>query len=197
MTAPSRMTKGERDDLVRLIKQRERVAKTAAEQRSAAMLAEFEQQISAKHAFATNEVWRAATAAAIDAAKAANEKIRAEANKLGIPPEFQPKLSFSWETRGENEYAQRRDELRRVAKAEIAALESVARVQIESESVRAQTEVIANGLNSAAAIEFLNKLPGIETMMPALDITHIQAKLAERARTAGGGGLYLVGRHDD
>jgi len=35
------MTKGEREDLIRLIKQRERVAKTAAEQRSAAMMAEF------------------------------------------------------------------------------------------------------------------------------------------------------------
>jgi hypothetical protein len=36
MTAERQMTKGERDDLCRLVKQREKVAKTAAEQ-SAAM----------------------------------------------------------------------------------------------------------------------------------------------------------------
>jgi hypothetical protein len=187
------MTKGERDDLVRLVKQREKVAKTAAEQRSAAMLAEFEQQISAIHSFATNEVWKAATAAAIDAAKKANETILAEADHLGIPREFQPKLSFHWVNRGENEYQARRDELRRVAKAEIDALEKVARVQIESASVSAQTEIIANGLNSEAAIAFLNRLPAIDSMMPALDITQIQAKLAERARKSSGySGLHLI-----
>jgi hypothetical protein len=179
------MTKGERDDLIRLIKQRERVCKTAADQRSTAMLAEFEQKISAVHDFATNDVWKAASDAAIAAAKKANEEIEAEAEKLGIPKEFQPKINFSWARRGENEYRQRREELRRVAKAEIDTLEKVARVQIEAESVRAQTEVIANGLNSAAAIEFLNSLPKIESMMPTLDVTEIQAKLLERSRRRG------------
>lgn len=182
----NRMTKGERDDLIRLIKQRERVCKTAADQRSTAMLAEFEQKISAVHDFATNEVWKAASDAAIAAAEKANEEVEAEADKLGIPKEFQPKINFSWARRGENEYRQRREELRRVAKAEIETLEKCARVQIETESVRAQTEVIANGLNSADAIEFLNNLPAIESMMPMLDVTEIQAKLAERARERGG-----------
>lgn len=184
MTA-RQMTKGEREDLIRLIKQRERVAKTAAEQRSAAMLAEFEQQISALHAFNDNAVWKAATEAAIDAAKRANEEILAEATKLGIPKEFQPKLQFTWARRGENEYSARRDELRRLAKAEIDALEKVARVQIETQSVAAQTEIIANGLSSDSALEFLNRLPPIESMMPALDVSSIQQKLAERARRSG------------
>ena len=176
------MTKAERDDLIRLIKQREKVAKTAAEQRSAAMLAQFEQSISALHAFAKNEVWQAAVTAAHEAAKEACEKIAAEAEKLGIPQEFQPRVSFSWLQRGENAYEARRAELRRVATAEIDAMEKIARVQIEQASVQAQTEVIANGLTSAAAIEFLKSMPPIETMMPALDVSAIQAKLAERAR---------------
>jgi hypothetical protein len=187
------MTKGEREDLIRLIKQREKVAKTAAEQRSAAMLAEFEQQVSAVHVFATNEVWRAAVEAAQEAAKEAMTKVAAEADKLGIPKEFQPQLGFQWARRGENEYQARRVELRRVAKAEIDALEKVARVQIEQASVQAQTEVIANGLTSSAAIEFLRSMPAIDTMMPALDVTAIQAKLAERARnTPGYGGPRLI-----
>jgi hypothetical protein len=186
MKPDRQMTKGEREDLCRLVKQRERVAKTAAEQRSAAMLAEFEQQISAVHAFNSNDIWKAAVEAAIEAAKKANEQVAAEADKLGIPKEFQPKLNFSWARRGENEYRERRDELRRLAKAEIDALEKIARVQIESQSVAAQTEIIANGLNSDAAIEFLNRLPAIETMMPALDVTNIQAKLADRARKSSG-----------
>lgn len=187
------MTKGEREDLIRLIKQRERVAKTAAEQRSAAMLAEFEREVSAVHAFATNEVWRASVEAVQKAAQEAMEKIAVESGKLGIPPEFQPRVHFGWTQRGENAYQERRAELRRVAKAEIDAMEKVARVQIEQASVQAQTEVIANGLTSAAAIEFLRSMPAIETMMPALDITFIQAKLAERARQLRPyGGPHLI-----
>jgi hypothetical protein len=188
-----RMTKAERDDLVRLIKQRERVAKTAAEQRSAAMLAEFERQVSSLHNFATDEVWAAAAQAAADAARKCNEEVAARAKELGIPDEFAPRLTFGWSRRGENEYQQRRAELRRVAKAEIDAMEKVARVQIEQASVQAQTEVIANGLTSSAAIEFLKSMPAIETMMPALDVSAIQAKLAERARNARGyGGPRLL-----
>jgi hypothetical protein len=192
------MTKGEREDLIRLVKQREKVAKTAAEQRSAAMLAEFEQQISAVHTFNSNEVWKAAVECAQEAANEASKKIMAEADKLGIPREFQPKLQFHWARRGENEYNDRRVELRRLAKAEIDALEKVARVQIESQSVQAQTEVIANGLNSEAAIAFLNRLPAIENMMPALDVTQIQAKLADRARRSSGYQRpYLIGHEED
>ena len=182
----SAMTKGEREDLIRLIKQREKVAKTAAEQRSAAMLAEFEQQVSAKHAFANNEVWRASVEAAQKHAREAADKITAECDRLGIPKEFQPQLGWSWVQRGENAYETRRTELRRVAKAEIDAMEKIARVQIETASVQAQTEVIANGLTSAAAIAFLQSMPAIETMMPALDVSAIQAKLAERARNSHG-----------
>lgn len=181
------MTKGEREDLIRLIKQREKVAKTAAEQRSASMLAEFESAVTQLHAFANNEAWSAAQEAAAQAAREATDKIIAKAKELGIPDEFRPKIGFSWEQRGEDAYNRRRDEMRRTAKAEIDAMEKVARVQIEAESVRAQTEVIAHGLHSDAAMAFLERLPPIESMMPLLDIDSIQKKLAERARRSGGG----------
>ena len=161
------------------------------------MLAEFEQQISAVHTFNRNDVWKAAVEAAIEAAKKANEAVVSGADKLGIPREFQPKLQFNWARRGENEYRERRDELRRLAKAEIDALEKLARVPIESKSVQAQTEIIANGLNSEAAIAFLNRLPAIESMMPALDVTQIQAKLADRARSSGSYQRPYLIDHDD
>lgn len=179
------MTKGEREDLIRLVKQRERVAKAAAEQRSAALLAEFEHQISALHDFNKNEVWSAAVAAGIAAAKEANRKIDEEAAALGIPEEFRPKLNITWDRRGENEYSQRRDELRRAAKAEIAAIEKTARVQIEAASVQAQSEIIATGLTSAAAITFLENMPKVETLMPLLDAASVQAKLADKSKERG------------
>jgi hypothetical protein len=168
------------------------MAKSAAEQRSAMMLADFEREIAAIHTFDKNEVWRAAMAAGLEAAQRANEAVVAEATRLGIPSEFHPKIHWHWQSRGENAYRERRAELRKVATAEIAAMEKTARVQIEARSIEAQTEIIANGLDSEAAIAFLEKLPPIETMMPALDPITIQRKIAEKAREAGRG-PFLVG----
>ena len=185
MTDSPRMTKGERDDLIRLLKQREKVAKTAAEQRSSAMLAEFEQKMTNLDVFDNDQIWQAVVDVGIDAANKVNAAIMAEAEKLGIPKEFHPRLQFNWERRGKDEYKYRREELRRLAKAEIAAIEQVARVQIESKSVSAQTEVIATGLSSAAAIAFLESLPKIEEMMPALDPNTIQAKFITNNRQRG------------
>jgi hypothetical protein len=183
--APRQMTKGEREDLIRLVKQRERVAKTAAEQRSAAMFADFERQVCDLHPFDRDEVWNAAVAAVVEATQKANAEIAAQADKLGIPKDFQPRVDFHYAARGQATWEARRVELRRCAKAEIDALEKVARLQIESASVHAQTEIIATGLSSQAALDFLDRLPAIESMMPALDVTAIQAKLAGNARKAG------------
>lgn len=185
MNTTGKMTKGERDDLVRLIKQREKIAKSAAQQRSAQMLAEFERQVSAAHAFDNNQVWNAAVEAGRRAAEKAMSEIDAESARLGIPEEFRPKLSWGWASRGQNSFAERRTELRRLAQAEIAAVEKAAMVQIEAQSVGAQTRVIANGLDSEAAISFLNELPPVDTLMPALNLESIQAAIAERARRDG------------
>ena len=175
-----KMTKGERDDLIRIVKQREKVAKAAASQRSAVLLADFEQSVTDLHSFDTNEVWSAAVAAAVAAAKKANEEVSFEASRLGIPEEFRPSLQFHWDRRGQAEYEGRRQELRRVAKAEIETLEKTARVMVEQESLRAQTEIIRSGLDSTAALAFIDSLPSVDEIMPALDPATIQQKLVHR-----------------
>lgn len=177
------MTKGERDDLLRLVKQRERLAKSGAETRSAALLAEFEQQISTEHKFDSDQVWEAAYAEATSAFNAANAAIKRRCEELGIPEDFQPQLMMAWARRGENAFKERRDELRRTAKAEIAAVEKHARAHIEAESVKAQTQIISHGLTSEAAVEFLKAMPTVESLMPALTLQSIEAKLLEKKQS--------------
>ena len=60
----SEISKSEREDLQRLIRQREKVLKSAAKARSAELLADFENQITAEHAFDDDAVWATATKAA-------------------------------------------------------------------------------------------------------------------------------------
>ncbi len=56
----STMTKGERDDLLRLVKKREAVLKKAAQQRSAQLLSDFEAQSATIYSFDDDAVWRQA-----------------------------------------------------------------------------------------------------------------------------------------
>jgi hypothetical protein len=53
------MSKGERDDLIRLIRQRERAQETAATERSKELLADFERHLGTIFRYDRNEVWKA------------------------------------------------------------------------------------------------------------------------------------------
>jgi hypothetical protein len=155
------MTKSERDDLARLIRNREQVMKARAVQRSAELLAEFEQQMSSVYSYDQDEIWKQATAAA-------------RCDELGIPQRFAPAVAFSWQGRGENAIAARRRELRDTAKSRIAALEAAAVSEIKMRCLDAQSQILAHGLTSASAIEFFDNLPEVETLMPPLEMPSVE-----------------------
>ncbi len=173
MTATATMT-GERDDLLRLIRQRERTQKSGARQRSAELLADFEHQIGQYYHWDQEPVWRQAYERAQEAIDAANADIRVKCDALGIPRQFQSQLAAYWHSRGENVVASRRAELRRMAKKRIEAIEATAITEIEQASVAAQTEVLRAGLTSQAAIAFVDKMPALETLMPKLEFKVIE-----------------------
>jgi hypothetical protein len=181
------MTKSEREDLARLIRNREKVMKTAAGQRSAELLAEFEQQLASIYSYDQDEVWRQAVEAANAAVQDAEQKIVARCAELGIPARFAPSIRSYWNGRGENAVKERRGELRAVAKSRIAAIEKAACTKIEMACLEAQAQVIAHGLTSAAAIQFFDEMPTVEVLMPSLEMTSVEEML--QARTAGHGRL--------
>jgi hypothetical protein len=163
------MTKSEREELQRLVRQREKALKSAAKQRSTEMLAEFENQLAARYKFDDDEVWAEAKRVANAEVEKANARIAARCAELSIPKDFAPSLDSHWYGRGENAAKERRAELRKVAVSRIAAIEQAAIVQIELGSVRAQTEIATHGLTSQAARAFIEQLPSIETLMKPLD----------------------------
>lgn len=180
------MTKAERDQLLQLIKKRERVMKTKAQERSATLLADFDVQSSKIYHWDEDEVWSAVKQEAEAAIEKAQEMIAVRCKKLGIPVEFAPGLHLSWHGRGHNMASERRTELRRAAKSRIDAIEKEACAKIESMSLDAQTAIVAHGLESKVAKDFLNSMPKIEALMPMVQITEVQAlievKRAERDR---------------
>ena len=136
------MTKAERDDLRRLIQQRERVLKSAAKQRSAELLADFEKQMASEYTFDDDAVWQEAARAAEQVITKAKLQIAARCRELRIPENFAPTLELEWRHRGyDNQLEQRKTELRKVATSRIVAMEKKAVLEIEMQSLDAQTQI--------------------------------------------------------
>ena len=169
-----RMTKSERTELGQLIRKRERVMKSIASERALTLLAEFDAQSAAIYSFDQDEVWEKSAKEAEKVVTNANKTIAQRCKELGIPKEFAPSLVFGWMERGQNMVRSRRVELRRMAKSRIDAIEKEACAKIERLSLTAQTEVIANGLESAAARQFLENMPEIDVMMPTLNAVELK-----------------------
>jgi hypothetical protein len=175
-----RMTSRERGELAKLIRHQERVLKSTAKQRSAELLAEFEQQIAAKYSFDDDDTWREAYAAAEAEIKRANERVAKRCRELGIPKAFAPSIDVHWYERGENMVNARRVELRKVAVTRIAALERTAITKIETMALEAHTEVIKDGIETQAARAFLDAMPPLDTLMPPLSMREMQTLLPGR-----------------
>lgn len=198
------MTRGEREDLQRLIRQREKVMKSAASQRSAELLADFENQLGAEYAFDDDAVWAEAKAIAEQEVIRAQQIVADRCAELGIPTEFAPSLNLMWYGRGPGNDAERRKvELRRMAKKRIEALEASAVVKIEVASVEAQSQLAMAGLTSEGAQQFFNALPRVESLMERLSFDELAGRakpplsaqlIAHPARrSANGAGQGLIG----
>jgi hypothetical protein len=168
------MTKGEREDLHRLIRQREKVLKSAAKQRSAELIADFENQMGQEYSFDQDEVWAEAEEAAEREVAKAQARVAAQCRKLGIPDRFAPSLDLRWRARGyDNSIEKRRKELRIMAESRGEAIEQKAIVQIEMSCLAAQEQIALAGLTSDIARQFIERLPAVEALMPSLSFAEI------------------------
>jgi hypothetical protein len=175
------MTARERDELARLVRRREAVAKTAAKQRAADLLAQTEAALAAKFK-ADDARWAVMIERAREAVAAANEAILLACREEGVPEDLAPSLRPVWLERGENRCPDRRGELRKVAQTRIAALELAARTEIERRSVEAQTAILAGGLADGAARAMLETLPDVTDLMPEPAVFELEADVDNQRR---------------
>lgn len=192
------MTKQERHELQQLIKKREKVMKAKATERSAELLAEFEELSQSVYKFDDDATWEAAAREAKAVADKANETIAKRCKQLGIPKQFAPQLSLQWLERGRNMFAAERAEMRAAAKARIAAIEKAACSQIETLALEAMTAVVTSGVTSIAAKNFMEQMGDLNKLMPALDVKDVQTmidkKRGERDKRFAAHGGHLIER---
>ena len=172
------MSKQEREELSKLVRRREKLAKADVDRVAAERRAEFEARL-AKRYDAYDARWRDATQRMTEAMEQLNEQITEQLIAEGQPREFCPKFNSLWFARGENSTAGRRVELRAVATSHINALAKQAKVEIERQSVDFQTELVASGLRSEEARAFLAQMPTAEELLPAPSLGEIEAAAEE------------------
>jgi hypothetical protein len=171
----SERTKTERNELAQLVRRREKVAKADAERVGAERLATFEAQVATDYHLNDDAVWSEAFRAVRDVAIEADQRVAERCRELGIDERFRPHIGApSWYDRGEHAARRRIAELRKVAQTRVAADVKAAKAEIERLSVEVQTELIAGGLESAAAKAFLESMPTAESLMPALTVLEIE-----------------------
>ena len=104
----AQITKTEREDLQRLIRQREKVLKSAARQRSAELMANFENEMLAVYRPEDDPVWRTLEQEARRDVREWNKRLAARNRELGIPDGFAPSLDVEWAHRGYNNALEKR-----------------------------------------------------------------------------------------
>jgi hypothetical protein len=163
------LPKYELEALLRLNRERTRVAKAKVIARRAELRAEFEQQLATEYE-RDDAAWKDAVAVAKQQVAEANRVIDAACEARGIPKKFRGGLYLGWFERGENGAKERRSELRRVAESRFDALETRANVTIDTAAVEFQTQLVAGTLTSDEARRLLGAMPSVEALMPALDL---------------------------
>jgi hypothetical protein len=171
----NQMTKSERTDLARLIRRREKVAKSAAEQRAAELKVDVERQLSAIYSPDDDALWAKLQADTEVVVEQARKDLQARCRELGIPDRFAPDFHLVWSGRSwETADKERRNELRRLAHARIDATYKTAITKIETSSVEFEAQVLADGLTSEAAKNLLTGMPSVEQLMPRIETDEVR-----------------------
>lgn len=174
MTDPKPMTKGEREELKRLARERARVAKHDAQRRTADLKAMFEQQLADAYSFNSEETWSRAVKIAREECAEAQARIEKRCEELAIPLAMHPLVNFDWQSRGPYAVGAQQQNLRRVAHHRIAAQERSAIAEIDRAALDIQTNLVRAGLTSDTALEFLSAMPSVNDLMPPVNMDELE-----------------------
>jgi len=173
------MQRREREDLERLSRDRERLAKAVVDQRAKELKAEFQDQLSACYSFDQDEVWKEAERIANEAVSQAQSVIADRCKQLGIPADFAPGLNLYWHARGQNASKDRRAELTKRADTRIDAEAQRAKVKIGLAASEIRVQLLSGSLESEEAKRFLASMPSAEEMMPKFTLREIEDAAAK------------------
>jgi hypothetical protein len=173
----AKMSKADRENLLRVARMRERVTKSGLAEVGAQLLVDLDKQLESSYSFDQDAIWRESIAIATQAADEAQAKVRERCRELGIPDRFAPKISRPhWHSAGQQASKERRTELRMLARTQVDAMIKSGKRKVEEASLDVQTRIIASGLSDEAR-QFLEAMPTPEQLMPRLNLGTLEKML--------------------
>jgi hypothetical protein len=171
------ISKSERDELAKLVRARVRAAKHDVAQREAELVADTEEQLSAIFE-PLDDAWAHLTKEAQERVREWDEEIAQLCRDRGVRDSFRPKLSLSWQGRGENADKHRRAELRSLAHARIDAAGRAAIAAIERSAADTLEQLFLSGAPTEEARGFLQAMPTVQTLMPPVSVGELESQRA-------------------
>jgi hypothetical protein len=173
------MSRSDRADLGRLLKETVKLAKDDVEQVAIERLADFEHQAASFYHAEDNTVWAQQKKMAKQVEAEANNLIAEQCRELGIPDWAAPSLGIHWYSRGQNACKERVTELRRVAKTRFDTDAKRVKVEIDRAALEISKALIVDGLETDTARLFLAAMPTAEKLMPTHTVAEIEAVTAD------------------
>ncbi|WP_154678164.1 hypothetical protein [Paraburkholderia nodosa] len=184
------MTAKERDAIRDVVKMRARLVKSDIDARATLLIAEAEAQLSVKYQ-QDDERWDHAIELAEQVARDADAELLRIAKRDGIPLENRPRFVARFMERSDYALKDRRDELRRLARAKVEAAAKDSKRVVERWQTETITALLAGTLQTDDAKAFLAALPTIDSLLPAMTMQQIDALVS------GGNVLRLVSTGTD
>jgi hypothetical protein len=189
----ARINKSELEAIGRALRANVKAAKAAIIALGPKLKAEFEVQLSVSYPASGDPVWREALKTVYDTYQKQEERVQARCEELRIPVRFRPHLTppgwlESWR-HGLGDFKDLRAEMRRLAGAQIDDMLKSRMAQLELESANIQFEIASHGCITEAAKEFLAKLPSVESLIPPLKVSEVEALIEGRPT---GGNLSVL-----
>jgi hypothetical protein len=184
-TTPVPLSKSDRDNLIRIARQRAKQAEREADARAKTLLAEVLNDLAAEYDH-QDQLWRDAVKISEEAVRATNARIVAQCAELGIPANRAPGVEVGWRSRSpETADQRRRAELKELAQARITALTQDAKAAIQAATLDVEERLILDGLESGRAKALLSELPTVEALMPTQSIDSLGVDRWQVADSAG------------
>jgi hypothetical protein len=181
---PSRINKSELDAIGRALRANVKAAKASIIALGPKLKAEFEVQLSLTYPSSGDPVWRDALQKVYETYEIQQARVEARCEELGIPKRFRPHMcapgwSDGWQC-STFDYKDYRAEMRRLAGIQIDDMLKSRLAQLELDSANVQFEIASQGCVTDAAKDFLARLPKIESLIPPLKVSEVEALIEGR-----------------
>jgi hypothetical protein len=178
------INKSELEAIGRALRANVKAAKATIVALGPKLKAEFEVQLATTYPASGDPVWKDALETVYNTYKIQQARVNARCDELRIPEKFRPHIhppgwADSWRASC-FDFKDMRAEMRRLAGIQIDDMLKSRLAQLELDSANIQFEIASRGCITEAAQEFLKKLPAIESMVPPIQVSDIEALVEGR-----------------